>query len=358
MRWIAVGIVLAALAVFVPQLMLVFLLGNEIAIPARAELAIGASTGIGSGLVLTVSNAMLSHVLATHARARGTLWWLMALVWGLLLVGGIVLIAPVLVFGARQSALAEVLTTPTSRWLWAICAVALMEMLVAAAVAANALRERDASLAEYSGLSRGSERWGILLDAVTHRIARSIDPVYRAGFVLDETRDLFPEETLHWVAANALGAAPAPVSARPAPSFESGNGWVDRAEAHVSRSGHGDFALAESLLTEAYVAAPVVIETAQDVQALRSVGESAAPAAPTAAEPSPEAETEQPRRARTKAEALERTVELFRRNPHASVTEVAQRIGRSESTVRGYLTELEAANRIVRDGAGVHVPAA
>lgn len=51
-----------------PSLTLAFILGDGIRIPEQVELVILTITGIGSGVVLTIGNAVLAHVLAikTH----------------------------------------------------------------------------------------------------------------------------------------------------------------------------------------------------------------------------------------------------------------------------------------------------
>jgi predicted transcriptional regulator len=110
------------------------------------------------------------------------------------------------------------------------------------------------------------------------------------------------------------------------------------------------------LVTEPFIAEPMMIESAGDMRRIHAANSSALPSARSdtpefAAEPL--ADVSFP--ARTKAEALQRTVEYFRHHPQASVAEVAESVGRSESTVRSYLVELESENRIERNEDGVQV---
>lgn len=273
MKHVSLGIVIAALAVSAPRLTLAFLIGDGIYIPEHIEIIILAITGIGSGIVLTVGNAVLAHALASKAHQRGPLWWINATAWVLFLVGAVILVAPTLVAGLRRSALAPVLNTPAAEWLWAVVAVVIVELLVGAAMAAAILADEE----HQPAASRVPSRWSRVLDAATARMAQSLTPA--------------PDD----VPVDAMPSAP----------------------------------LADQ------PASPVVIESASDVASIS-----------TATVPAP---------ALTKAEALKRTLEIFQQDPHASLDEVGRRIGRKASTVRGYLAELEAANRIYRNGNGVQV---
>lgn len=63
--------------------------------------------------------------------------------------------------------------------------------------------------------------------------------------------------------------------------------------------------------------------------------------------------TEQARR--SKAQALDAMLTLYQDNPNATMTQIGTAIGRSRSTVSNYLTELEQAGRINRNGDGIEV---
>jgi hypothetical protein len=273
MKRISLGIVVAALAVSAPRLTLAFLIGDGIHIPQQLEITILAITGIGSGIVLTVGNAVLAHALAAKAHQRGSLWWINVIAWMLFLVGAVILVAPTLVLGLRRSALAPVLNTPTAEWLWAVVAVVIVELLVGAAMAAAILVDEE----QQPSRRRGTSRWSKLLDAATDRVAQSLTPVDDAP--------------------------------QPAPAL------ANRADDEQM--------------------SPVLIESAADLASLARGAEI------------------QP--ARTKAEAVKRTLEIFRQNPHASLEEVGRRIGRKASTVSRYLAELEATDRVRRNGNVVQV---
>lgn len=58
----------------------------------------------------------------------------------------------------------------------------------------------------------------------------------------------------------------------------------------------------------------------------------------------------------SKAKALDKTVDILRDNPHASLRDIADEINKSRETARRYLDELEQTERIVRaNGSGVQV---
>lgn len=67
---------------------------------------------------------------------------------------------------------------------------------------------------------------------------------------------------------------------------------------------------------------------------------------------SPAALNEQGNRTRAslKVEAMQRTLEFFRTNPDASLSEAAQAVGRGRTTISGYLKELEEAGRVYSNG--------
>lgn len=139
MKRLAFWIAAAALLVSAPRLALAFLLADGVALAPAVEASVYAWTGVASGLVLTGGNVYLAHALAQHYKRRGPLWVVLLGSWVLFLGFTVVLIAPALVAGLAHSVLAEVLTTPQQRWLWAIVAALSVEVLAAAAMAAHVL---------------------------------------------------------------------------------------------------------------------------------------------------------------------------------------------------------------------------
>jgi hypothetical protein len=57
----------------------------------------------------------------------------------------------------------------------------------------------------------------------------------------------------------------------------------------------------------------------------------------------------------TKAQRLDRMLEIYRTNPHTKITQVASAVGLSRTTVYAYLNTLEQTGRIRRNGQGVEV---
>lgn len=143
MKRVSLGIVIAALLVSAPRLTLAFILGDGIRVPEQIELVILTVTGIGSGVVLTIGNAVLAHALAIKANQRSWLWWIEATAWVLFLAGAVVVMAPTLVAGLEKSSLATVLQSAQSKWLWAITAVLIVELLVGASMAASILANEE-----------------------------------------------------------------------------------------------------------------------------------------------------------------------------------------------------------------------
>lgn len=141
MKRVSFGIVIAALLVSAPRLTLAFLLGDGIRVPEQIEVGILTVTGVGSSVVLTIGNALIAHALAVKAQQRSGLWWLEATAWLLFLVGAVIVTAPTLVAGLAKSSLHVVLQTTSAKWLWAITAVVIVELLVGAAMAASILAE-------------------------------------------------------------------------------------------------------------------------------------------------------------------------------------------------------------------------
>lgn len=139
MKRVSFGIVIAALLVSAPRLTLAFILGDGIRVPQQVELVILTITGIGSGVVLTIGNAVLAHALAVKAHQRSWLWWIEAVAWLLFLVGAVIVMAPTLVAGLETSSLNAMLQSQQAKWVWAVTAVVIVELLVGAAMAASIL---------------------------------------------------------------------------------------------------------------------------------------------------------------------------------------------------------------------------
>jgi hypothetical protein len=180
MQRLSFGIVIAALLVSAPRLTLAFLFGDGIQVPERVEIGILTVTGVGSGLVLTVGNAVLAHALAIKAQQRSWLWWLEAGAWLLFLVGAVVVMSPTLVAGLEKSSLATVLQSSQAKWLWAITAVVIVELLVGAAMAASILAQTESTPLPTTTTS--SSRWGRLGDALVSRLEQAVAPTPPATF--------------------------------------------------------------------------------------------------------------------------------------------------------------------------------
>lgn len=173
MKRVSLGIVIAALLVSAPRLTLAFILGDGIRVPEQIELGILTVTGVGSGIVLTIGNAVLAHALAVKAHQRSWLWWIEAAAWMLFLVGAVIVMAPTLVAGLEKSSLATVLPSVQSKWLWAVTAVVIVELLVGAAMAASILASEPVvhapqPVSKSSLMSRFGE---VLISRLEHSIA-------------------------------------------------------------------------------------------------------------------------------------------------------------------------------------------
>lgn len=298
MQRISFGIVIAALLVSAPRLTLSFLLGDGIPVDPQIEIAILTVSGIGSGVVLTIGNAVLAHALAVKAGQRSGLWWLEACAWLLFLLGAVILVSPTLVVGLQRSVLAAVLT-PSQAWLWAITAVVIVELLVGACMAASILASEPAApppptAAKPSLLSRVS-------DVLVTKLERSL---------------VAPPPSLHPVADvthpnnhNTPVRTDVPAMRQPPLPTDS----------TAPRTNGNPAALPPSLHPIA------TVRTADDF-------------------PQP-----------PKDQIVTTMLALYRHNPHATLGEVGQQIGRTKSTVSRYLAALEQHGKIVRNGNGVQV---
>lgn len=171
MQRISMALVFVALLVTAPRLTLAFLTGDGIAIPQQIEVMLLTATGIGSGIVLTVGNAILAHALAQKSYQKGLLWYVLLLAWICFLLSAVVVVSPTLVSGLRKSSLITVLPTASAQWFWAIVAVAVIEVLVGASITASILE--TAQQADYSS---GPSALGRLSSALITRLERTLAP--------------------------------------------------------------------------------------------------------------------------------------------------------------------------------------
>lgn len=199
MKRITYAIVFSALLVTAPRLMLAFLIGDGVTIPSNIEVTILAITGVGSGLVLTVGNAVLAHALAQKAHQRGLLWWIEAVAWGAFLFGAVVLVSPTLVAGLQRSTLGSALGQGFGQWLWAITAVVIVEVLVAAAMAATILTDEDISKPVQRTRQPGA--WSVLTNAVAKRIEAGAPSVSRPALPATENGVVTPVDMVKKVSA-------------------------------------------------------------------------------------------------------------------------------------------------------------
>ncbi len=167
-RGLAFWIAIAALLVSAPRLAVAFVMADGVTLTPAVAAAVFAATGVATGVVLTGGNVYIAHALAQHWRRRSALWTTLLAAWLTFLVFAVWLIAPLLVHGLGHSPLAEVLLTPALRWSWATVAALSVELLAAAAMAADALRGEPAPTAPRA---RGRS----VVDALTGRIVRALD---------------------------------------------------------------------------------------------------------------------------------------------------------------------------------------
>lgn len=171
MQRISMALVFVALLVTAPRLTLAFLTGDGIAIPQHIEVMLLTATGVGSGVVLTVGNAILAHALAQKANSKGLLWYVLLLAWLCFLVSAVVVVSPTLVSGLRKSSLITVLPSASAQWFWAITAVAVVEVLVGAAISASILETEQQAV-----LATGPTALGRLGNALLNRLEQTLAP--------------------------------------------------------------------------------------------------------------------------------------------------------------------------------------
>jgi len=168
---IAISLSFIALLVTMPRLVLAFLIGDGILVPQHIEVVLLTATGIGSGVVLTVGNAILAHALAEKSRQKGMLWWVLLLAWVCFLLSAIVVVSPTLVSGLRKSSLITVLPSASAQWFWAITAVAVVEILVGASTTASILET-----VQHDVQPSGPSVLGRIGNALVRRLEQTLAP--------------------------------------------------------------------------------------------------------------------------------------------------------------------------------------
>lgn len=221
MKRLAFWIAAAALLVSAPRLALAFLLADGVLLEPAVEASVYAWTGVASGLVLTGGNVYLAHALAQHYKRRGGLWWVLLGAWVLFLAFSIVLIAPALVAGLTHSVLAEVLTAPQQRWLWAVVAALSVEVLAAAAMAAHVLSAEPTQASTRSTARSGvssamSDAAVRLLGKVAAEPASAQQPAATLSAAASESTPV-DGVLLPPVSTRSVTLSIAPTSAQPAP---------------------------------------------------------------------------------------------------------------------------------------------
>ena len=144
-RHMGLLVVVFALLVTAPRLTLTFIMSDNLKLNQAVEFWTLALSAVAGSVVLTLGNAYLTHILASHFNRRDALSWLLAGAWVLYLCFTTIIIAPALMVGVRQSALAEVLPHPALQWTWCIIAALCFEFLVAGSMAAYAIASRTPS---------------------------------------------------------------------------------------------------------------------------------------------------------------------------------------------------------------------
>ena len=142
-RHIGLLVVVFALLVTAPRLTLTFIMSDNLKLPQAVEFWTLVLSAVAGSVVLTLGNAYLTHVLASHFSRRDALSWLLAAAWVLYLCFTTVIIAPALMVGVRQSALADVLPHIVLQWTWCVIAALSFEFLVAGSMAAYAIASRS-----------------------------------------------------------------------------------------------------------------------------------------------------------------------------------------------------------------------
>lgn len=141
-RHIGLVVVVFALLVTAPRLTLTFIMSDNLKLNQTVEFWTLVISAMAGSVVLTLGNAYLTHVLASHFNRHDPLAWLLAGAWVIYLGFTTVIIAPALMVGVRQSPLAEVLPYLALQWTWCVIAALCFEFLVAGSMAAYAIASR------------------------------------------------------------------------------------------------------------------------------------------------------------------------------------------------------------------------
>ena len=173
MERISLGLVVIALLVTAPRLTLAFIIGDGVIVPSNIEVGLLVATGIGSGIVLTVGNAVLAHALARKSTQKGMLWWVLLMAWLAFLVSALILVTPPLVYGFRESKLITVVPSGAAQWAWAITAVAVVEILVGASIVASIL-ENETGEQKPSTPGALGRIGGALLERIEHNVRQGV----------------------------------------------------------------------------------------------------------------------------------------------------------------------------------------
>jgi hypothetical protein len=130
----------AATLVAAPRLVLAFLVGDAVEVPASVRIALLSISSVATAIALTGGAAYLAHAIAVARTGRR----LLTALWIAILVCSSALMAPLIAAGLPRSPLASVLDSPAHRWIWAVCAVLAVDLVAAGAMRADAEQRRDA----------------------------------------------------------------------------------------------------------------------------------------------------------------------------------------------------------------------
>ena len=178
MERISLSLVVIALLVTAPRLTLAFIIGDGVTVPSNIEVSLLVATGIGSGIVLTVGNAVIAHALARKSRQKGMLWWVLLIAWLAFLMSALILVTPPLVYGFRESKLVTVMPSGKAQWIWAITAVAVVEVLVGASIVASIL-EKESDVPQPKTPGAFSRIGAALIQRIEHQVALDPQPAIK-----------------------------------------------------------------------------------------------------------------------------------------------------------------------------------
>ncbi|HEX4954786.1 MAG TPA: hypothetical protein VF017_15445 [Thermoanaerobaculia bacterium] len=132
MRW-GSAIAGCALAVTCLRLVLVSVEVDGVVVPTGVRTALLTLAGLAAGVVITGGGAWLARAAVRAQRGRGVLVG----AWLAVLGCSVVLVAPHLVLALDTSPLGQVLRSPGERWTWSVLAVLVVDLVAAAAFAAE-----------------------------------------------------------------------------------------------------------------------------------------------------------------------------------------------------------------------------